>query len=523
MANGLIQFDYNGQVRAWRDQLNGEIYDEIFEALANIYEYAFPKMLGLGQYAPYCKMVIQKTGDTKTYAFGIIDNGIGIEPQYWDKFCKMVYVHLNTNGIVGKYGEGIKKSGLAISSDGIFIVTKNPNEPQERTVYQYFDENIQFQFDDAVVPKWMTSISYNITQSGTGVWVLIDESKIVPDAEIFRFVQEKFSIAMRTQKLQIEYGSFPIPIINYGEKSKDEYKGKTIFTKDVLCPICSSMHTMTVEITVYKDISLDLKGWLRYFVNGIEIYRTRPHGMGSNAFEIDITTLPHLRTAIRTSKKDLLNTFKTTFLSPIESFLIQKYQTTNAITKLDKIADEIIKKLMKDGGKKPKEKHCPKCGTIMLLKKGKYVCPNCGYTKLVSKRKDYEYLWYCPKCDDYFFSDKKENVNCPKCGTKAIFFKVYKQNPKKPFDIKFEAMGKKDFAVMVEPILFINTEHPFYPILSGKRGSINILGAYASLVFSFWQDKDAKENRDMQKFKEVELRQLTEDNMKLNKGSTDEP
>jgi DNA-directed RNA polymerase subunit RPC12/RpoP len=158
----------------------------------------------------------------------------------------------------------------------------------------------------------------------------------------------------------------------------------------------------------------------------------------------------------------------------------------------------------------------------MLLRKNKYVCPNCGYTEDRLKRKDYEYLWYCPKCDDYFFSDKKENVFCPYCGTEAELFKGYKHDPKKPYDVKYESMGKnEEFVVMVEPILFINTDHPFCSIMTTKRRYINILMPYVSLVCNFWQDKDAKDNKSMIEYMKTELHQLTEDNIRLNKDNSD--
>lgn len=70
---------------------------------------------------------------------------------------------------------------------------------------------------------------------------------------------------------------------------------------------------------------------------------------------------------------------------------------------------------------------CPKCGTIMMMKKTKLSCPRCGYSKkseqdMKIKEKINE------KKEISVIHEKKENVNpitdfkCEKCGSDKAYF-----------------------------------------------------------------------------------------------------
>jgi transcription factor S len=70
---------------------------------------------------------------------------------------------------------------------------------------------------------------------------------------------------------------------------------------------------------------------------------------------------------------------------------------------------------------------CPKCGSIMMIKNKKLVCPRCNYTKKADG--SLEIKEEIKSKSPVAFIDEKDGemlpiteFECPKCGTKTAYF-----------------------------------------------------------------------------------------------------
>ncbi|MGC8565791.1 MAG: transcription factor S [Thermoplasmata archaeon] len=72
---------------------------------------------------------------------------------------------------------------------------------------------------------------------------------------------------------------------------------------------------------------------------------------------------------------------------------------------------------------------CPKCGSLMYPKNGKWICSKCGYEMQISKNDKNDKIVNKAKEKEVILIDSEfsvlpvdENVTCPKCGNRGAYW-----------------------------------------------------------------------------------------------------
>jgi hypothetical protein len=513
--------DKRGYWKKWGRELTGTPTEYGKEAFTNSDEYTtdIPNIV--------CGIIPTNIEESKCI-FYILDNGDGIEAQFWDDYRVKLNAHINPKGILGIFGEGVRKAGLSASIEQPKILvtrTKAIGESEKYAIFAFDatedNENFKCSQNISDLPSWV-DIALRILpigEHGTQQFILTKTPYIVDFKEIMQFFM--------AQSIRNKHTGISLVYHNRDGTEKKRYKlfAPTYNAKKPIDYWTTKINGVTINITGFVECSssethikglkvgeIPANGATIYYVNGMKVKYLR--GRRDDVIvEVDMTKCVDFIKGILGNKDDVNNIVYEEFCKPIEEAIIERYkerQEGNVDEKSKKLTDSIIEKLQKNFEKSNKNK----------------VGGNEEQDDKI-RRKDKEYNFWCNNCKRNF-KDKDRNITvCKLCGSLDIKYlptnNTENPDPKKRkprggtsvFESQHRPFGGESFVLFsfINMEIIFDTDYKLHKKCDEYKAerSEEIYKAFISLILQLWNSKKIRYDEDQTEILKLQLTRLAED------------